>query len=235
MPYAAYEQHYPYTESSVPHQANEGYTSNPLAVHATTPYSSAQSGDTDSSMYSHFDWENFATNGFESSTAPPTPENFLPIQHPDPTLPVDDAIPYHSLSDSEPEGEILQGLGLYDTPEISKSPSSDPQLDNYRALVMSQLLGPAYRKAEPELVGKGLKLEETWNPPPSDDEDDEEDDDEQDGEGEDDEEVERSEQPSSAENASSQKFSGFMDATNFLPNGAQSNHGLQPYSGNAWL
>ena len=51
--------------------------------------------------------------------------------------------------------------------------------------MMSQVLGSAYRRPEP--VGKGLKLEETWNPP-SDDE--EEEDDEQDGEAEDDEVVE---------------------------------------------
>lgn len=230
MPYVAYEQQYPYTESSIPHYSNEGYSSDLSTTQATI-----QSENTDSLMYSHFDWGNFATNGFESSTAPPTPDNFLPIQHPDSTLPADDAIPYHSLSDSEPEGEILQGLGLYDTPEISKSPPSDPQLDNYRALVMSQLLGPAYRKAEPESVGKGLKLEETWNPPPSDDEDDEDDDDEQDGEGEDDDETERSEQTSGVQDASQQKSDEFIDATNFLSNGVQSSHGLQPYTGNTWL
>jgi len=74
-------------------------------------------------------------------------------------------------------------MGLYDTPEPAKTLSSDPQLDNYRSLMMSHLLGVG-RRVEP--TGKGLKLEETWNPPPSDDE--EEDDDEQDGEGESDEE-----------------------------------------------
>lgn len=74
-------------------------------------------------------------------------------------------------------------MGLYDTPEPTKTLSSDPQLDNYRTLMMSHLLG-AGRRVEP--TGKGLKLEETWNPPPSDDE--EEDDDEQDGEGESDDE-----------------------------------------------
>lgn len=235
MPYTGYEQQYPYTNSSVPYQSsNQGYPSNP--VQETTPYTSSQSGNTDSSMYSHFDWSNFATNGFESSTSPPTPENFLPIQHPDTTLPADDAIPYHSLSDSEPEGEILQGLGLYDTPEISKASPSDPQLDNYRSLVMSQLLGTAYRIREPESTGKGLKLEETWNPPPSDDEDDE-DDDEQDGEGEDDEEllIAGVEQSSTAKDGAAQRSNGLMDATTFIPNAVQANHGLQYYNGSTWL
>lgn len=137
-------------------------------------------------MYSHFDWNNFAVNGFEhASTAPPTPENFLPIQHPEPTFPAEESIPYHPLDDSD-DGEELIGMGLYDTPEPAKAPSSDPQLDNYRSLMMSHLLG-AGRRVEP--TGKGLKLEETWNPPPSDDEDeDEDDDDERDGEGESDDE-----------------------------------------------
>jgi hypothetical protein len=139
----------------------------------------------DPSMYSHFDWNNFAVNGFEnSSTAPPTPENFLPIQHPEPTFPAEESIPYHPLSDDD-DGEELIGMGLYDTPEPAKVLSSDPQLDSYRTSMMSHLLGAGRR----EPTGKGLKLEETWNPPPSDDEeDDEEDDDEQDGEGESDDE-----------------------------------------------
>ncbi|TAQ90609.1 hypothetical protein B7494_g1074 [Chlorociboria aeruginascens] len=137
-----------------------------------------------SSMYSHFDWENRATNGFEHATAPPTPENFLPIQHPEPSISAEEMIPYHSLSDSEEAGEELVGMGLYDTPEVAKSPSADPQLDNYRAL-MSHLIGSGHRKTES--TGKGLKLEETWNPPAS---DEEEGDDNEDGEGEEEEEEE---------------------------------------------
>lgn len=134
----------------------------------------------DPTMYSHFDWDNFAANGFDSATAPPTPENFLPIQQPDPSFETEEEIPYHSLEDSEP-GEVLVGMGLYDTPE--KSPAFDPPLDEYRALMMSQLLGTPYRKHElPIATGKGLKLEETWNPPPSDD-DDEDGDNEEDAEG----------------------------------------------------
>lgn len=229
MPYTEYEQNYAYADNAVPYQSNQGYASNQPAGQATIPYNSTQSENTDSSMHSHFDWNNFATNGFESSTAPPTPEFFLPIQHPESTLPADDAIPYHSLSDSEPEGEILQGLGLYDTPEIAKPLPPAPQFDNYRALVMSQLLGSAYRKAEPESTGKGLKLEETWNPPPSDDEDEDDDDDEQDGEGEDDDEP--IVQDSNAKDDSTQKNIGFMEATNFVPSGMQTNEGLH----SSWL
>lgn len=86
-------------------------------------------------------------------------------------------------------------MGLYDAPEVAKTPSSNPELDNYRALMMTGFLGTGYGKVES--TGKGLKLEETWNPPPSDDEDDddEDDDDEQDGEGEDDDQPPAREQP----------------------------------------
>jgi hypothetical protein len=137
----------------------------------------------DPAMYSHFDWNSFATNGFDAVTAPPTPENFLPIQQAVPSFEVDEAFPYHPLEDESETGEILVGMGLYDTPE--KAPDSDPYLDNYRALMMSQLLGTAYRKPDsPAPTGKGLKLEETWNPPASaDGEEDDEDDDDQDAEG----------------------------------------------------
>lgn len=133
------------------------------------------------SLYAQ-DWNYFAAHGFEdSSTTPPTPENFLPIQHPEPSF-QEDAIPYQPLDDAD-DGEELIGLGLYDTPE-TKSPQSDPQLDNYRALMMAQMMGTPYRRPEP--TGKGLKLEETWAPPAA--EDDEESD--KDGEGDDEEEEE---------------------------------------------
>ena len=138
----------------------------------------------DSSMYSHFDWNSFASNGFDHATAPPTPENFLPIQHPDPTLPSEEAIPYHSLSEPESASEELVGMGLYDTPDVGKTSTSDPHLDNYR--MMSQLLGSSFRRNEPS--GKGLKLEEAWAPASDDDAGDDEE--EEDGEGEDEDEEE---------------------------------------------
>jgi hypothetical protein len=185
---------------------NNGYTSYP-PPEATQPetHSYSNSDNMDPSMYSHFDWDNFAANGFDTSTAPPTPVNLLPIQQPDPSFEAEEAIPYHPLEDTEP-GEVLVGMGLYDAPE--KSPEADPQLDNYRALMMSQLLGTPYRKQElPTATGKGLKLEETWNPPPSDDEedDDEEDDDEEDDDedGDNEEDADGSEADESSEEASS--------------------------------
>jgi hypothetical protein len=189
LPYTGYEQaeqqtSYPNQSNSFQSSTNYNINQTPYLEQPAQNFVPQSTSNMDSSMYSHFDWNNFAANGFEnSSTAPPTPENFLPIQHPEPTFPAEESIPYHPLSDSD-DGEELIGMGLYDTPEPAKAPSSDPQLDNYRTLMMSHLLG-AGRRVEP--TGKGLKLEETWNPPPSDDED-EDDDDEQDGEGESDDE-----------------------------------------------
>lgn len=135
-------------------------------------------------MYAQ-DWNYFAAHGFgDSSTTPPTPENFLPIQHPEPSL-QEDSIPYQPLDDTD-DGEELIGLGLYDTPE-TKSSHLDPQLDNYRALMMAQMMGTPYRRPEP--VGKGLKLEETWAPPAT--EDDEDSDRDGDGDAEEEEEEEK--------------------------------------------
>jgi hypothetical protein len=188
LPYSGYEQQMSYPHNSNSYQTNNNFNidQTPYLQQPAQNFVSQSTSIVDSSMYSHFDWNNFAVNGFESSsTAPPTPENFLAIQHPDPTFPAEESIPYHPLSDSD-DGEELIGMGLYDTPEPAKTLSSDPQLDNYRSLMMSHLLGVA-RRVEP--TGKGLKLEETWNPPPSDDEEEEEEeDDEQDGEGESDDE-----------------------------------------------
>lgn len=129
--------------------------------------------------YSHgWDWNNFIMHGF-GSTTPPTPETLPQSQLSQPVVSED--IQYQALDDaSEEEGEILVGMGLYDAPEKF---NEDPQLNNYRSTV-SSLLGSSFRGCEPS--GKGLKLEETWEPPKSDDEED--DDDEEEEEEEEDEE-----------------------------------------------
>ena len=66
--------------------------------------------------------------------------------------------------EDEDEGEILIGMGLYDPPDKF---DTDPTLETYRNSVAG-LLGAAYKYPEP--TGKGLKLEDAWEPPESDDE-----------------------------------------------------------------
>ncbi|ROT43172.1 hypothetical protein SODALDRAFT_355367 [Sodiomyces alkalinus F11] len=129
---------------------------------------------TDSST--QHEWGSFASRGF-NSTSPPTPENLPRMQQPQPAVTTEESIPYQPLDEAEEEGEILVGMGLYDAPEKY---DEDPHLYNSRS-AMSSLLGSSYRCREG--TGKGLKLEEPWQPPESDDEDQE-----QDADGEDQEE-----------------------------------------------
>ncbi|KAK3359978.1 hypothetical protein B0T25DRAFT_534368 [Lasiosphaeria hispida] len=126
------------------------------------------------------DWNPFTVHGsYDRSTAPPTPEDF--DQAPRAVTKVandEDLIPYQPLEDDEEsEGEILYGMGLYDMPD--KSDGS--LLDLHRSTVFS-LLGSTGPYPEP--TGKGLKLEDAWEPPASDDSDSDDDGDE-DADGED--------------------------------------------------
>ncbi|CAM1508399.1 Fc.00g052470.m01.CDS01 [Cosmosporella sp. VM-42] len=113
-----------------------------------------------------WDWNTFIMHGY-STTTPPTPETFPQAQLSQPAM-SDESLSYEALEEPEEEGEILVGMGLYDTPDKYEE---DPQLDNYRSTV-SSLLGSTLHSQEPR--GKGLKLEETWEPPKSEDEDEEE-------------------------------------------------------------
>lgn len=113
------------------------------------------------------DWEAFITQRYDN-TSPPTPETVPPMQHAPPAVSKGSAA-YGALDKAEEEGEVLVGMGLYDAPEKLEE---DPQLKNYRSTV-SSLLGSSFRRQEPR--GKGLKLEETWEPPKSEDGDEDED------------------------------------------------------------
>ncbi|KAK3378458.1 hypothetical protein B0H63DRAFT_247950 [Podospora didyma] len=128
------------------------------------------------------DWESFAAQGgFDRGTAPPTPEDFDQAQKIETKLATEESIPYQPLEDDESDGEILYGMGLYDAPNKSVQ---DPSLDLHRSTILSLLGGVA---SYPEPTGKGLKLEDAWEPPASDDEEDMdgEDDGEDDGDGDD--------------------------------------------------
>ncbi|EPE02941.1 hypothetical protein F503_08818 [Ophiostoma piceae UAMH 11346] len=90
------------------------------------------------------------------------------------------AVAVSAAPEDDTDGEILVGMGLYDPPEKSFQ-EVDPTLQSYRSSV-AQLLGAAYTMPTP--TGKGLKLEDSWEPPENMDDEDE-DDDERDAEGED--------------------------------------------------
>lgn len=118
--------------------------------------------------YSPASWVNASTISYRPNmTAPPTPEDLPKAQQVDPVVVKEE--PYaasEASQEEEEEGDILIGLGLYDPPE---------KLPYYEE---GGLLSASF---EPK--GKGLKLEDAWEPPASDDEDENED-----GEGEDDDE-----------------------------------------------
>ncbi|KLU88374.1 hypothetical protein MAPG_07361 [Magnaporthiopsis poae ATCC 64411] len=124
-------------------------------------------------------WAAFTQNGFDKDAAasPPTPPQTYPAAHaPEPVISSEDGSQLEEDEAEEEEGEILIGMGLYDPPE---KPLTDSALDGYHASV-SQLLGASYNCPEP--TGKGLKLEDAWEPPVKEEDDDE--DDEEDAEGE---------------------------------------------------
>ena len=108
------------------------------------------------------DWTQF-TSGFTSFPQPETLD-FLPIQHPlEPPQNID--VKVTPLIPKKQSKELV-GMGLYDHPDRD-SPSS---LD-YSALSPGYLVN-----SHRESVGKGLKLEETWQPPQNPEEEEAEDD-----------------------------------------------------------
>jgi hypothetical protein len=124
------------------------------------------------------DWNAFVMNGF-NNTSPPTPDSFIPQQQTQAAMTQEAP---GLVEAEEDDGEILVGMGLYDQPDKYQE---DPHLNNYRSTV-SALFGSGYQAEEPR--GKGLKLEETWEPPKSEDGDEE--DEEEEEEEEEDEDVE---------------------------------------------
>lgn len=108
-------------------------------------------------------WLSAPTVGYsQHMTAPPTPEDLPKAQQAEPLVIKEESFTSAEAHEEEEEGDILIGLGLYDPPE--KLPFHEE----------GGLLSASF---EPK--GKGLKLEDAWEPPASDDEDEEED-----GEGE---------------------------------------------------
>ncbi|CAK7211062.1 hypothetical protein SBRCBS47491_000991 [Sporothrix bragantina] len=125
------------------------------------------------------EWNNFASHGFAAPRTPPDNNCFSTAEPAQARIPSEgNIVACQEQDDEQQEGEILVGMGLYDPPEKEVV---DPTLQSYRSSV-AQLLGAAYTFPEP--TGKGLKLEDAWEPPENLDDDDEDDED-RDAEGED--------------------------------------------------
>lgn len=151
-------------------KAEKGFFQQPTSMYPTsTPNAFIPEAYPTENVSNGWDWNSFIMHGFNTTT-PPTPETFPQTQLVQPAM-SEEALPYEALEEPEEEGEILVGMGLYDTPDKYEE---DPQLNNYRS-TLSSLLGSRFGTQEPS--GKGLKLEETWEPPKSDDEEDEEEED----------------------------------------------------------
>ncbi|KIL91146.1 hypothetical protein FAVG1_05843 [Fusarium avenaceum] len=178
-----------FSQPPLPYQSADGMAYNPYEGTSMSQHSPGASMAMDGgrmpvtsapvdTLYNNgWDWNTFIVHGF-GSTTPPTPETLPQTQLAQPAVSED--LHYQALEDAaEEEGEILVGMGLYDAPEKY---TEDPQLNNYRSTV-SSLLGSSFRSHEPR--GKGLKLEETWEPPKSDEEEDDDDEDEEEEEEDD--------------------------------------------------
>ncbi|KAL6855757.1 hypothetical protein J3F83DRAFT_454429 [Trichoderma novae-zelandiae] len=123
------------------------------------------------------DWSPLAMSQRSTSvdTNPPTPSGFS-------TYPSQLAVPepaFQVVDEPEEEGEVLVGLGLYDTPGKYVEDSS------YTFRGFSELGTPMLPR---EPTGKRLKLAEGWVPPSPPDDEDEDDEEEEEEEEDEDEE-----------------------------------------------
>lgn len=109
-----------------------------------------------------------------ASTTPPTPETF-PLQDQFQPQYINSESSLFSLDHdtTEDEGEVLVGLGLYSAPEkTAPKPVVEPHI--------VEMYARAGVPISPEMAGmgkggKGLKLEETWEPPKEEESEEEED------------------------------------------------------------
>ncbi|KAI1007300.1 hypothetical protein K3495_g920 [Podosphaera aphanis] len=104
-------------------------------------------------QYKQSEWDNLKMQEFDNliTSIRPTQDSTMPLQVCTP-VPSNDTTSCQTSLPNETDGEELFGMGLYDSPELSESPFSR-QFYNYPSSAMV----PS--------CGKGLKLEETWNPP----------------------------------------------------------------------
>lgn len=156
MPVSNQYQEYPYTIGP------EIYPYGPLsfpdafAKPAAERYRGLYNPPDSSPVHSYNNWSGVpAAVGFDITT--PTTPDFLPIQHPPHPAASSDRYPSSQLT--KQSSKELVGMGLYDNPDSSPTFGSVGEPHPYFFRSQSD----AYPLLQP--TGKGLKLEETWQPP----------------------------------------------------------------------
>ncbi|MCJ1354122.1 MAG: hypothetical protein MMC33_004109 [Icmadophila ericetorum] len=182
--------HYSMDGSSIAYQstAMSLYEGNPQSLNLDTTYQSCIAPDFANPQYSDATmtdgFPTFPPNGYSTQTwaeslsafptytTPPTPD-FLPIQYPSDMWQgcMQDSV---TTLPKKPSKELV-GMGLYDDLDID-SFSLESALNGH--------FGHVVKHTHLEPTGKGLKLEETWQPPEEEDDDGEEDEDEDESEEE---------------------------------------------------
>ena len=110
-------------------------------------------------------WSSCNSRGAAPLTPESLPQSGQPPVRVDVTIEIGPSQLTEQTGGEEAGGEILYGMGLYDAPEKG----GDIQQEFHRSTIMSLLGGTA---AERKPAGKGLKLEDAWEPQASDEDDD---------------------------------------------------------------
>lgn len=114
----------------------------------------------DSSLVSTIEPSGLSAWPYLTSATSPETSSFLPIQRPDLASDEDLAGPVQEGSSSDSDSGELVGMGLYDDVVPSKTALRTTGLRSSRAAELSE--------AGRRRTGKGLKLEERWEPPDGD-------------------------------------------------------------------
>lgn len=131
----------------------------PPSFATTASYTPAPAPGSAEKSYSPVSWNGMPSTTYNHNvSAPPTPEEPTNLQYPGAVVVKQDEALYSATPEvkveDEDEGDILIGLGLYDPPEK----------------LHGSLLGASF-----EPTGRGLKLEDAWEPPAEEDDSEEDD------------------------------------------------------------
>lgn len=183
-------QNFPMEESYAPYPYNNLVANNVSnKINQIEDWSLYNTLDVPSSN-SNFYSSGSTTRTNSASTAPPTPESFPSFDNLK-YINGEQEKEWNVEVDKDDDSEVLVGMGLYDSPEKGE----EQRMIEYGPVVSMSRFGRGN-----ETSGKGLKLEETWEPPAAEDEE------EQDAEGEEEDEPEQvtTQMPSNAQMSQAQ-------------------------------